>query len=313
MASTIIIYAILYAGVLAFVVASVVRAVGYARLPLHMRWELYPVPHEEKERAAHGGSYFETKDWWTKPICFNLTGELKWMLAEILLLRGLWEFKRKMWCCSYPFHLGLYMLIGAAGLLFSSAFLWIVAPIAWAGGIGTVLHYAYTTIGLIGAGLTLAGATALFIERLTDEDLKPYTTAGDIFNLAFFVVAVGFLLAGYFLRPANSLSALALAHGALVFDTSLHVPFLLETGLVLGALLTAYIPLTHMAHFIAKYFTYHSVRWNDKPNWKDSKLEEKVAECLTYRPTWSASHVGANRARTWAEIATTNPAQGGRK
>ncbi|MEJ2009962.1 MAG: nitrate reductase, partial [Acidobacteriota bacterium] len=187
MASTIVIYVILYAGVLAFIIASVVRAVRYASLPLHMRWELYPVPHEDKERLAHGGSYFETKDWWTKPIPFNLAGELKWMLAEILFLKGLWEFKRKTWYRSYPFHLGLYMLIGATVLLFMNALLWILVPIAWAGGTGTVLHYAYTIIGLVGAGLALVGAVGLLIERLTDEDLKPYTTAGDIFNLAFFV------------------------------------------------------------------------------------------------------------------------------
>jgi nitrate reductase gamma subunit len=313
MASTMIIYAILYAGTLAFVVASVVRAVGYARLPLHLRWELYPVPHEEKERARHGGSYYEVKDWWSKPLGFNFMGELKSMLAEILLLKGLWEFRKKTWYRSYPFHLGLYMLIGATALLFLSAFLGIVAPSVWAGGTGKVLYYVYAALGLVGAVLALVGAVSLLIERLTDEDLKPYTTAGDIFNLAFFVVTIGFLLAGYLLRPANYLSAFTLAHGTLTFDTSLHIPFILGTGLVLGALLTAYIPLTHMAHFIAKYFTYHSVRWGDKPNWKDSKLEAKLAECLTYRPTWSAAHVGTDGVKTWAEIASTNPAQGGRK
>jgi nitrate reductase gamma subunit len=313
MASTIIIYAILYAGALAFVVASVVRAVGYARLPLHLRWELYPVPHEEKERAKYGGSYYEVKDWWSKPLHNNLTGELKSMFAEILLLKGLWEFRRKTWYRSYPFHLGLYMLIGATVLLFSSVLLGIVAPIAWAGGIGTVLYYVYATLGLVGAVLTLAGAVGLLIERLTDEDLKPYTTAGDIFNLAFFVVTVGLLLAGYFLRPVNSLNAFAIAQGTLTFNTSLQIPLILGIGLVLGALLAAYIPLTHMAHFIAKYFTYHSVRWSDKPNWNDSKLEAKLAECLTYRPTWAAPHVGGDGVKTWAEIATTNPAQGGKK
>ena len=313
MTSTIILYALLYAGVLVFLVACAVRAVGYARLPLHLRWELYPVPHEEKERAKYGGSYFEVKDWWTKPVRFNLAGELKSMMAEILLLKGLWEFKRKTWYRSYPFHFGLYMLIGATGLLLSSAFLSIVTPSLWAGRLETILHYAYLVTGLIGAALTLLGAAALLIERLTDEDLKPYTTAGDIFNLSFFLVTVGLLLAGYLLRPDKSLGALALARGALSFDTSAEIPLLLETGLVLGALLMAYIPMTHMSHFIAKYFTYHSVRWNDKPNWNGSKLEQKLAEYLTYRPTWAAPHIGANGVNTWADIATSNPAQGGKK
>ncbi len=305
------IYAILYAAAAVFVVACVVRAVGYARLPLHLRWELYPVPHEDKERAAHGGSYLENKEWWTQPIHVNHVGELKAMLAEILFLKGLWEFKRKMWYRSYPFHLGLYLLIGAAALLLADALGWIVAPAAW-GGWGAVLHAAYLILGLAGAVLALLGAAGLFFERLSDDDLKTYTTPGDLFNLIFFIVTTGVLLAAYFFTPAQSWSAVELARGVFTFDTGVAIPGLLAAGLVLGALLTAYIPLTHMSHFIAKYFTYHSIRWSDRPNYRDPKLEAKLAECLAYRPSWSAAHVGADGKKTWVDIATTNPAQGGR-
>jgi hypothetical protein len=49
----------LYLAALVFVVACVVRALPYARMPLHLRWELYPVPHEEAARVEHGGSYFD--------------------------------------------------------------------------------------------------------------------------------------------------------------------------------------------------------------------------------------------------------------
>ncbi len=313
MTSTIILYSILYAGALIFVIGCVARAVGYARLPMHLRWELYPVPHEEKHRAAHGGSYFEVKDWWTKPASFNLSGELKSMVPEILFLKGLWEFKRKMWYRSYPFHLGLYLLIGATGLLLSRAFLSIVAPDLWAGAAATILHFVYMIAGVTGITLTLGGAIALLFHRLRDEELRNYTTFGDIFNLSFFIVTLGFLSAGYILRPDKTLGAWDFVRGALTFDTSLHIPVLFGIGLVLGSVLTAYIPMTHMSHFIAKYFTYHSVRWDDKPNWKGGKLEEKIAEYLTYRPDWAAPHVGANGVRTWAEIATSNPAKGGKK
>jgi nitrate reductase gamma subunit len=313
MTTTLFLYAILYAGGLVFIVACAVRAIGYARLPLHLRWELYPVPHEKKERVRHGGSYFETPEWWKEPVAFNYLNEWKSMFAEILFLKGLWEFKRKMWYRSYLFHLGLYLLIGAAGLLFATAFISIIAPQTRSGKFVMGLHYAYTTVGLLGAGLTLVGAAALLVERLTEEDLKPFTTLGDLFNLSFFIVTVGFLSAGYFLRPETSPGALALAQGVLTFDLSLKAPFILELGLVLGALLAAYIPMTHMSHFIAKYFTYHAIRWDDAPNRRGAKLEQKLAEYLTYRPTWSAPHVGANGSKSWAEIAMTNPAQGGKK
>jgi nitrate reductase gamma subunit len=313
MTSTAILYAILYAGGLVFVVASVIRAVGYARLPLHLRWELYPVPHEPRERAEHGGSHFEEGEWWTHPARINRGGELKFMFEEIVLLMGVWKHKRKMWYRSFPFHFGLYLLIGAAGLLLSSVLLSIGAPSFWAGGTGAILHHVYAVAGWMGAGLTLAGATALLGGRLADEDLKPYTTAGDIFNLSFFIATLGFLLAGYVLRPDKSFGAFALVRGALDFNTRLRVPFVLGTGLVLGALLVAYIPMTHMSHFIAKYFTYHAIRWDDQPNWKDSRLQETMAQYLTYRPTWAAQHIGGDGVRTWAQIASTNPAVGGKK
>ncbi len=41
------------------------KAIRYARMPLHLRWDLYPIMHETK--CEHGGSYYKDLDWWTKP------------------------------------------------------------------------------------------------------------------------------------------------------------------------------------------------------------------------------------------------------
>ena len=49
-----------------FAVGCGAKALRYLRMPMHVRWELYPVAHE-KGRAHYGGSYFEEVDWWTKP------------------------------------------------------------------------------------------------------------------------------------------------------------------------------------------------------------------------------------------------------
>jgi nitrate reductase gamma subunit len=313
MALVIFLYGVIYVGGLVFLIACAVRAVQYARLPLHLRWELYPVPHEETVRAKHGGSYFEATDWWEKPIPFNLVGELKSMLPEMLFQEGLWQFNRIMWFLSFPFHFGLYLLIGSTVLLMASALFSMRAPLHASGAIGLILHYVYGVGWLAGAALTMAGALGLLIRRLTDKDLRTYTVPGDIFNLLFFIVTLGCLLAGYVLQPQGAPKALALAQGILTFDTKLRFPPLLATGLVLGALLVAYIPMTHMSHFIAKYFTYHAVRWDDRPSLKGSILEKRMAEYLTYRPRWAAPHVGADGARTWADIASANPAGGGRK
>jgi len=313
MMSTMLVYCCLYLAALVFVVACVVRAVYYSRMPLHLRWELYPVPHEESARVKHGGSYFEVTNWWEKPRHFNWIGELKAMLPEMLFQKALWEFNRSLWVLSFPFHFGLYLLIGATGLLGGRALLTLWAPSLVAGDFGMVLRYVDAGVFAAGVVLAMLGALSLLARRLTDAKLQTYTTAGDLFNLLFFVATLGCLAAGYLILPANAPHAVDLVSGMLTFDAGLHVPPVLATGLILSALLTAYIPMTHMSHFIAKYFTYHSVRWDDRPNLRGSDLAKRVAEYLTYRPRWSAPHVGADGVRTWAEIATTNPAQGGKK
>jgi len=311
--TTILLYSLMYAAVLVFLIACGVRAIYIARLPLHLRWELYPVPHEAAAQAEHGGSYFEVTDWWKKPVHSNLLGEWKFMLPEMLFQKALWEFNRTLWFFSFPFHFGLYLLIGATGLLGMRALFAFWAPHLMSGQTGVMLHWACAAGWLGGAALAAIGAFCLLIRRLTDENLKTYTTAGDLFNLLFFIATLGCLVAGYLFRPTGSPHALALARGVLTFDTALRFGPLLAAGLVLSALLTAYIPMTHMSHFVAKYFTYHTVRWDDRPNLQGSDLAKKVAEYLTYRPRWAAPHVGADGVKTWAEIATLNPASGVKK
>ena len=114
-------YVIVSGAVLAFVVASAARAVTYARGPVHLRWELYPVPHEPPERARHGGSYFELSEWWRTRRPGGLAGDLRFMIPEMLLLRGLREFNRPLWRRSFPFHAGLYLIAATAGLVFVTA------------------------------------------------------------------------------------------------------------------------------------------------------------------------------------------------
>jgi len=48
---TALVYVVLVLSAVVFVAATVARAVMYARMPLHLRWELYPVPHEAPDRA----------------------------------------------------------------------------------------------------------------------------------------------------------------------------------------------------------------------------------------------------------------------
>ena len=296
-----------------FLLACAARIVMYAGAPIHLRWELYPVPHEEPGRVEHGGSRFEESDSFTKPIRSHLLGDLKFMIPEILFLKALREFNRKLWFRSFPFHFGLYLLIGTLGLLMFGAVLSLLAPRPAIEAVLRITQFFYTLAGVAGLSLAMLGALGLLVRRVTDEGLKIYTTPGDIFNLLFFIATLGVLAAACLFKTPAAPGWLAITRGLLTLDTKLEISGLQATGLFLAAVLIAYIPMTHMSHFIAKYFTYHSVRWDDAPNPRGGRLERRLAEYLTYRPSWSAAHVGADGSRTWAQIAAGKPAPEAKK
>lgn len=308
----IIVYAALCLGLTMFVVGCVRRVIEYASMPIHLRWELYPVPHEQPDRVTHGGSYFEDSDWWTRPRRRNVTGELRVMIPEILFLKGLWEFKRRLWLPSFLFHFGLYLLLVTALLIGIYGGLPLVAPRV-EGSVGAALAILSRFTGYGGSLLCVLGAFMLFLRRVADQELKNYTKPADFFNLLSFAAALTITAAGHILRPPGTAGISDVARGLFRFDARLSVSWLLALGLVLSSALVAYIPFTHMAHFIAKYFTYHLVRWDDQPNVRGGSIESRVAQYLTYRPTWSASHVGADGKKTWVDVATANPAQEARQ
>jgi hypothetical protein len=75
-------------------------------------------------------------------------------------------------------------------------------------------------------------------------------------------------------------------------------------SLVSMSLLVAYIPLTHMSHFIGKYFAYHAIRWNDTPNIPGGAEEKKIEAVLGQKVTWAADHIDGRGEKTWVDVAT---------
>ncbi len=59
-----------------------------------------------------------------------------------------------------------------------------------------------------------------------------------------------------------------------------------------------------MTHFFTKFFTYHKVRWEDEPNLKGSKMQEKIAKQLQQPVEWAAPHIGADGKKNWIAIVT---------
>ncbi len=306
---TVLAYAVAYLGLAVFVIACIARVVMWAKMPIHMRWELYPVAHEPAAKVRYGGSFMEEVDWWQKPRETSVLGELKVMVPEILFLVALREHNRPMWWRSFPFHFGLYLVIAATVLMMVAGVVGAVAPGILAGGVGGVVQMAVTVLGVAGLVLGLVGAIGLLQRRRSDKALRMYSAPADYFNLVLFIVAFGVALAT-FLAVDRDFSLVSAFVGNLVTFQLAALPAagaaaaLPVAAVVLMAFTVAYIPLTHMSHFIGKYFAYHAIRWNDEPNLPGGRQEKKIQEMLGKPVTWSAPHIRGGGTRTWAEVAT---------
>lgn len=276
---------LLLTGFVVFLTGSAVRAYLLLRLPIHGRWELYPVPGE-KGRAAYGGSYYEENLWWQRPRATSFVSELGAMLGEMLFIRRLREHQKSLWWASVAFHWGLYCLAGFTALLAAGA--------AWEMGWGqagpaalavsAALRTATATLGGLGVALGLGGTLGLLARRLFDPALRLYSGPREYFHLALFAAAYVTALAVYAPALAAPGGRLALSLGVMKAVLTLApVPADVAAGgaavahLVLLGLVLIYIPLSRLSHYVAKFVTYHRIQWDNGPNLPGSRLAGRLA------------------------------------
>ena len=308
---TMIAYVIAYLGIAIFFIAVVARFLMWSRMPMHLRWELYPVAHEGGGRAAYGGSYLEEGDWWKKRREVSLLGELKVMVPEILFLVALKEHNKKLWTRSFPFHFGLYLVAIATILMVIGGIAGALAPAGLAAPLLKVLGILVPFCGAAGLVLGILGAVGLYQRRM-GRDMRDYTAPADFFNLIFFVIAFGVALLTFLLVDRDFSLVSAFVANLVTFHL---VPLggggtatlLLSASVILLALLSAYIPTTHMSHFVGKYFAFHSIRWKDDPNLPGGGEEKTIEKMLNQPISWSAEHIKGDGKKTWLEAATEEP------
>lgn len=307
-------YIFTYFCIAVFIAAVVHLIYRQLTLPLHVRCEIYPVQHETAGKTAYGGSYMEKIDWWKSKYETSLVNEVKYMVPEILLLRGLWKENKTLWRISFPFHLGLYLMTAAALLLllYACLTLWGGAVFAADSIIKTIMDGLIPVIIWIGITAGLIGSLGMFYKRLADRELRIYSTFADYFNIIFiFTFFLFSLLTALFTDPSGE-GAKTYFLGLLTADAfpTGYTPGQSISGaltIVLGSLLVAYIPLTHMSHMFMKYFLYHKVKWDDAPNLPGTSINSAVVCNLKFKPTWKAKHIGADAEKTWQDIATSAP------
>lgn len=284
-----------------FAVAFIVRSLKIAKMPVHLRWELAPVPHE-KGKGHYGGSYLEEPEWWSKPREKDHVAEMTYMFQEITFLKALFEHNRRLWWFSFPFHFGLYVLTAMAGLL-------VIGSIAVLAGFATpslgLLGKVIVGLGAIGYTLGAVGAIGVLLSRFFDTKLRKIATPLTFINLlvllAFFVTGAlsVFRLADFPAAATGFLGALLTA------DTAVETSGLLAAHVVFAGLFLAYLPFTPMMHFVAKYFTYHQIRWDDQPLSENPKMQKEIQELLEQPVSWAGPHLNADGRKNWVDIATS--------
>lgn len=165
-------------------------------------------------------------------------GQLKYLLTEVFTQHALREYNRRIWIPALILHYGIYLVV-----------VWAILAL-----IGFQLAY---YVGIIAAMGVLVGAILSLITRLSTE-LKRITAFVEYFNLFFLLVlAILGLATDFFVVISKEylLSLLTFAPRTDIFTAGSL------TTLFLGLIFLIYLPYTRMAHFFAKYFTYHQVKW----------------------------------------------------
>jgi nitrate reductase gamma subunit len=300
---------LIYLAVAFFLFKTAATFIKYAKLPRHLRWDLYPVPHQGPE-----GSKYQKVDFGKMKPHISLFHELKEMSLEMLFIKKIFINKPTVWAGSFPLHAGLYLGIVWLILLIAGALAELSGlPVSPASSSVFSKMLYYSTI-VVGAGVFIAGlfgSLVLLWLRLTDEDMRIMSNASNFINLFVMIFLYGAGLAAWiFADPSFSIIRTHTA-GLLTFSpSSVKEPLIVLQMLSLCVFLI-YLPFSRMMHFVGKYFFYHNIMWDDEMMKRESAMENDIAAYLQYRMTWSAPHI--RKDGTWVDQVTGGDPRDGEK
>jgi len=271
-----------------FVLGALYKAVKFSTMPLNLRWEIYPVPHEEAERRHYGGSYMEEVDWVKKPMHSALVPEILEMASEIFLLKRVREYNIfGLWPLSMAMHWGIYLFFGWLFLLLVETVLGIesIAPLT-------------NIVGIVSFILGSIGCISLILKRASNSELSLYTEPVEYFNLLLLLSIFGTCIITWL---TGSLDGARKYIDGIVFFRLAEVPPIVIVNFVLFSLFLIYMPFSKYLHYLAKYFNFHQSLWDDKFKEKGSAKDKKNIEQVGYQFKWAGPHV--NPDKTWLENA----------
>jgi nitrate reductase gamma subunit len=221
------------------------------------------------------------------------------MLVEIFLLRAIWRHNRPLWPLTFAFHTGIYLV---AGMLFFSlvSALLIIAEVP--PSVLNVFLAIASVLALAGYLLGGLGAIGLILKRALDSGLRSFNTFSKYFNLVFLGALFTSGAYAWFSSGDFASETSLFIKGLITLDAGIAASFPLSLHIVISLLFLIYLPFTDMIHFIAKYFTYHEVRWDDRP--QDERMKKELRQLLSQPVSWSAPHVKADGRKNWIDLTT---------
>lgn len=285
-----------------FIVAMyTVKAVKYLKMPIHLRWELYPVIHEDG--FHYGGSKYENVNWWDEGKKRRSLRGFFYLLKEYLHLGEYFHRNKSYWLFLYPWHVGFILIIAFHILCFFGAVLIVLGVPVSADSpsvIGAILYYFTLITGVVSFIAGAFGSIGLLLKRSSDHNLKAYASPLNFFSYVFTLVVFlsGFYAWGF---ADPTLGEYREFWVGLITLHYVEVDAVTATHIIIFNLFLIYLPFTRSFHYITRFFAYFLIRWEDTPNVRGSDLEHKLQNMFKQKITWSASHIKPGQ--TWEEAA----------
>lgn len=271
--------AFLYAALFIFAAGNLFRIARIASMPVHLRWELYPIP----PRAS---------------------GKFRLMAGEVVLLRRVWEHHRRLWVWSWLLHWGLYLITATAALSVLTVLLQRFAGSPVPLGLIAALSWISVACGVIGA----AGLIAL---RSVVPTLRILNSRAPFANLGAILLMFGTGVIMLAVEKRAACDMVSMAGALLMFWPAPSLSWAETLHVCCVGLFLAYFPFTHMPHMYLKYFTFHSIQWDDAP--LGPTLEKRLNSALDLPVGWAAPHIRHDGRYKWRAVATEGITDGPEK
>jgi nitrate reductase gamma subunit len=281
------------------------KAVKYLRLPIHLRWEIYPVLHEQNYR--YGGSRMEQLGTEGRVRQGGLIRSIVYLLKEYVSLSEYYKRQKVYWSVLYPWHIGFILIITFHILAFFGALVLLAGvPVAADSPVlfGRVFYLVMLFCGVVSFSAGLVGSIGVLIKRIVDTNLRDYAAPQQYFTYLFcLAVFASGLYSWWFVDPTFSeyrqfWVGLVTLHPVAVAPTgTLHI--------ILFDFFLIYLPFTRSMHYVTRIFAFFLIRWDDRPNVRGGDVERQLITQFGRRMTWSAKHI--KKDGTWVEQVAQEP------